>query len=57
MGLIRRIGIGGWNIELFRRVTVLVDARGRVVAAWNRVKIRGHALEVLEMARALATSG
>ena len=52
-GVIRRIGIGSWNLELFRRVTFLVDARGVVVALWGRVKIRGHALDVLEVARAL----
>ena len=52
-GVIRRFGVGSWSVELFRRVTFLVDARGRVVASWDRVKIRGHALEVLEVARAL----
>ncbi len=54
-GVIRRLGIGSWNVELFRRMTFLVDAGGRVVASWGRVKIRGHALEVLEVARALVT--
>ncbi len=53
-GVIRRIGIGSWNVEIFRRVTFLVDARGQVVASWGRVKVRGHALEILEVARALA---
>jgi len=53
-GVIRRLGIGSWNVEFFRRMTFLVDAGGRVVASWGKVKIRGHALEVLEVARALA---
>ena len=55
-GVIRRLGIGAWNVEFFRRTTFLVDARGIVVALWEKVKVRGHALEVLEMARALAAS-
>jgi peroxiredoxin Q/BCP len=55
-GVIRRLGIGGWNVELFHRTTFLVDARGVVVAMWRKVKIRGHALEVRDMARALAST-
>ena len=56
-GVIRRLGIGSWKVEIFRRVTFLVDARGVVVASWGRVKTRGHALEVLGVARALAATG
>ena len=52
-GVIRRIGIGTWNVEFFRRTTFLVDARGIVSAVWEKVKVRGHAHEVLRMARAL----
>ena len=52
-GVIRRVGIGGWNVEFFRRTTFLVDQRGVVVALWEKVKVRGHALEVLRMGRAL----
>ena len=52
-GVIRRLGIGSWNVEFFRRTTFLVDARGVVVAVWEKVKVRGHALKVLEMALAL----
>jgi peroxiredoxin Q/BCP len=52
-GVIRRIGLGGWNIEFFRRATFLVDARGMVVAVWERVKVRGHALDIMDVARAL----
>lgn len=53
-GVIRRVGIGGWNVEFFRRTTFLVDERGVVVALWGKVKVRGHALEVLRMGRALS---
>ena len=53
----RRIGIGGWKIELFRRSTFLIDRHGVVVAVWGDVKIRGHALEVLEVAKALSRMG
>jgi thioredoxin-dependent peroxiredoxin len=54
-GVIRHVGIGGWNLEFFKRSTFLVDARGIVVAMWRKVKVRGHATDVLEMARALPT--
>ncbi len=60
----RRIGIGGWTIELFRRRTVLADRYGVVAALWEKVHPRGHAAEVLNAALALervesggATSG
>ena len=52
-GVIRRLGFGSWNVEFFRRTTFLIDARGVVVALWEKVKVRGHALEVHEMVRAL----
>jgi peroxiredoxin Q/BCP len=55
-GVIRSLGIGGWSVEFFRRTTFLVDTRGIVVASWRKVKIRGHALEVRDMARALAST-
>lgn len=35
------------------RTTVLVDAAGRIAEVWNKVKVKGHAAEVLEAARAL----
>lgn len=53
LGLVRRIGVAGWSIDLFRRATLLVDVNGRVAAAWARVRIRSHAAEVLSAARAL----
>ena len=36
------------------RSTVLVDARGRVARIWRKVKVPGHAAEVMAAARALA---
>jgi thioredoxin-dependent peroxiredoxin len=52
-GVLRRIGIGGWNIEMLNRSTFLADRRGIVAAVWGRVKVRGHAEEVLAAALAL----
>ena len=53
LGIMRRIGIAGWTVELLRRSTLLADADGRVAATWAEVRIRGHAREVLVAARAL----
>jgi peroxiredoxin Q/BCP len=57
LGLVRRFGLGAWAVELFRRATLLVDARGEVAAAWGDVKVRGHAGQVLDAARALRRLG
>ena len=35
------------------RATFLIDREGRLARAWRKVKIAGHAEEVLEAARAL----
>ena len=35
------------------RTTYLVDAEGRIARVWRKVKVNGHAAEVLEVARAL----
>jgi peroxiredoxin Q/BCP len=35
------------------RTTYLVDAEGRIARVWRKVKVRGHAEEVLAAARAL----
>jgi peroxiredoxin Q/BCP len=35
------------------RTTVLIDAQGRVARVWNKVKVEGHAEEVLEAVKAL----
>ena len=52
-GVVRKLGIGGWTIEFFRRSTFLIDFHGNVAAVWGDVKVRGHALEVLEVADAI----
>jgi peroxiredoxin len=49
----RRIGIGTWSFEFFRRSTFLVDAHGVVAAVWGAVKVRGHAREVLKAGKLL----
>ncbi|MCA0401173.1 MAG: peroxiredoxin [Proteobacteria bacterium] len=35
------------------RTTFLIDAQGRIARVWNKVKVPGHAAEVLAAARAL----
>jgi thioredoxin-dependent peroxiredoxin len=35
------------------RTTYLVDREGRIARVWRKVKVKGHAAEVLEAARAL----
>ena len=35
------------------RSTFLVDAQGRLARIWRKVKVAGHAQEVLEAAQAL----
>jgi peroxiredoxin Q/BCP len=35
------------------RTTYLVDAKGRIAQVWNKVKVKGHAQEVLAAAKAL----
>jgi thioredoxin-dependent peroxiredoxin len=35
------------------RTTFLIDAKGRIAKAWRKVKVPGHAEEVLEAARQL----
>ncbi len=39
-----------WGIE---RSTFLIDGEGRIARAWRKVKVPGHAEEVLEAAKAL----
>lgn len=52
-GVTRRLGIGAWKVEFFRRSTFLVDLHGVVAAVWGEVKIRGHAREIMALADAL----
>lgn len=35
------------------RTTVLIDTQGKIAQLWNKVKVEGHAKEVLEAAKAL----
>ena len=49
--IVTRVGIGAWNLELFRRTTFLIDTRGIISAAWGKVRVRGHAQEVLSVAK------
>lgn len=35
------------------RTTYLVDAEGRIARVWDKVKVKGHAAEVLEAAKGL----
>jgi thioredoxin-dependent peroxiredoxin len=35
------------------RTTYLIDAEGRIARVWRKVRVKGHALEVLEAAREL----
>jgi peroxiredoxin Q/BCP len=53
-GFLDRVGLGPWSVELLRRATVLIASDGHVAAIWSRVRLRGHAEEVLAMATALA---
>ena len=39
------------------RVTYLIDRQGTVAKVWPKVKVEGHAEEVLESAKALSPSG
>ena len=36
------------------RTTVLVDREGRIARVWNKVKVPGHAAEVLEAAKSVS---
>ncbi len=36
------------------RTTVLIDRNGKIARVWNKVKVPGHAAEVLDAAKALA---
>jgi peroxiredoxin Q/BCP len=35
------------------RTTYLVDGAGKIVRVWNKVKVKGHAEDVLAAAKAL----
>jgi peroxiredoxin Q/BCP len=52
-GVVRRLGIGAWGVEWFRRSTMLADRDGIVRAVWETVPKLGHAAEVLAVAKSL----
>ena len=56
LGAVRRIPIGPWTLDLVQRSTYLIDIDGVIGAVWGSVKVRGHALKVLEYARAASVS-
>jgi len=54
LGILTRLSIAGWSIELMKRTTLLVAADGTVARVWPNVLIpRGHARAVLDATRAL----
>ncbi len=53
LGMLRTIRLGPWTIEFLRRATLLADRAGTIAAVWGDVRIRGHARQVLDAARAL----
>lgn|SRR6185436_8987920 len=56
-GLIRRIGVAGWTIELLKRATLVADRDGIIRAVWEDVKIKTHLSEVIEAVRHLGAMG
>lgn len=53
-GVWREKGLYGRRSMGVVRSTFLIDGAGRIARAWDRVKVAGHAEEVLAAARALA---
>ena len=53
LGVTRTLHVGAWKVEFLRRSTLLAGTDGRIAAVWDEVKIRGHARQVLQAARAL----
>ena len=52
-GVWREKAMYGRKFMGVERTTVLIDRQGRIARVWRKVRIRGHAEEVLEAARAL----
>ena len=53
VGVLDSRKLGAWSVEFLRRSTLLAGADGRIAAVWTRVRVRGHAREVLDAARSL----
>jgi len=52
-GVIREKNMYGRKVLGIERSTFLLDGEGRIVREWRKVKVPGHAEEVLEAAREL----
>jgi peroxiredoxin Q/BCP len=52
-GVIREKSLYGRKFMGIERSTFLVDSNGKLVREWRKVKVKGHAAEVLEAAKAL----
>ncbi len=52
-GVWREKSLFGRKYMGVERTTVLIDQQGRIARVWRKVRLRGHAEEVLEAARAL----
>ncbi|WGW03211.1 peroxiredoxin [Tropicibacter oceani] len=53
MGVWKEKKMYGKTFMGIERSTFLIDAEGRIARAWHKVKVPGHAQEVLEAAQAL----
>lgn len=53
LGLWTEKSMYGRNYMGMERTTILVDADGRIARVWAKVKVKGHAAEVLAAAEAL----
>jgi peroxiredoxin Q/BCP len=56
LAIVRPVPLGPWTIEFVRRTTLLVDIHAEIAAVWGKVKIRGHAEDVLRVARVMQRS-
>lgn len=53
LGLWKEKAMYGRTYMGMERTTLLLDAQGRLARVWPKVKVKGHAQEVLEAAKAL----
>ena len=54
--VVRHIKLAAWTFDMHRRVTFLIDPAGEIGAVWERVKVRGHAAQVLAVAKVAGRS-
>jgi peroxiredoxin Q/BCP len=55
-GVMKLKNMYGKQVRGIERSTFLIDAQGRLAKVWRGVKVPGHAQEVLEAARTLASA-